>query len=85
MDQVILHHDHRNSEILILKKSAFEISEHTFISGKYRVRKICVNIYMEDAFKKKRKMNSFRGRCLLLENLQKICNIIYNTFLLASL
>ena len=37
MDQVILHHDHRNSEILFLKKSAFEITEHTFISGKYRV------------------------------------------------
>ena len=37
MDQVILHHDHKNSEILFLKKSAFEITEHTFISGKYRV------------------------------------------------
>ena len=80
MDQVILHHDHRNSEILFLKKSAFEISEHTFISRKYRVwgRSVLIFIWKMH-LKKQCKMNSFRGWCLLLENPQKNCNITYIT------
>ena len=60
MNQVLLHHNHRISEILILKKSAFEISEHTFISGKYRVLGRTVLIFIwKMHFLKKRKAKLF--------------------------